>query len=89
MVEDYRSALEEGRHVAKALVRQPNTELFVDWRPYLGHQVVDDWNTGLPAEQVCTELGMKQLQYPEGFVLQKQVQKVMDDRAKMYQGELT
>ena len=87
MVEDYRSALEESRHVAKALVRQPNTELFVDWRPYLGHQVVDDWNTGLPAARL-TELGLKQLQYPEGFVLQKQVQKVMDDRARMYQGEL-
>ncbi|MDO8330382.1 MAG: 2-oxoglutarate dehydrogenase E1 component [Fluviicoccus sp.] len=85
MVEDYRSALEEGRHVARALVRQPNTELFVDWRPYLGHQVIDDWETGLPLSRL-TELGMKQLQIPEGFVLQRQVQKVMEDRAQMFQG---
>jgi 2-oxoglutarate dehydrogenase E1 component len=36
MVEEYRKALEAGRHVVKSLVREPNKTLFVDWTPYLG-----------------------------------------------------
>ncbi len=32
-IEDYRSALDNGQHVVKSLVKEPNNELFVDWRP--------------------------------------------------------
>jgi 2-oxoglutarate dehydrogenase E1 component len=38
MVEDYRQALENGQHVVKSLVREPNKALHVDWTPYLGHK---------------------------------------------------
>ena len=31
MVEDYRQALEDGQHVVKSLVREPNKALHVDW----------------------------------------------------------
>jgi 2-oxoglutarate dehydrogenase E1 component len=37
MVEEYRQALENGQHVVKSLVREPNKALHVDWTPYLGH----------------------------------------------------
>ena len=87
MVEDYRTALENGEHVANSLVREPNTKLYVDWSPYLGHAVVDDWPTGVPEAQL-TALGTRLMQLPEGFVLQKQVQKVMEDRLRMFRGEL-
>ncbi len=33
MVDDYRDALDEGNHVVKSLVREPNKALFVDWSP--------------------------------------------------------
>ena len=36
-IDDYRNALDDGLHVVKSLVKEPNKELFVDWRPYLGH----------------------------------------------------
>jgi 2-oxoglutarate dehydrogenase E1 component len=87
MVEEYRKALEAGQHVVKALVREPNTSLFVDWRPYLGHAVVDEWDTGVPLKTL-QELGKKMERLPETFVLQKQVHKVMEDRARMWAGNL-
>lgn len=36
-IDEYRNALDNGLHVVKSLVKEPNRELFVDWRPYLGH----------------------------------------------------
>ena len=36
--EEYRNALDNGLHVAKSLVKEPNEELFVDWSPYIGHE---------------------------------------------------
>src|SRR5690606_14631800 len=38
--DSYRKALDEGTHVVKSLVQEPNTALYVDWRPYIGHE----WN---------------------------------------------
>jgi 2-oxoglutarate dehydrogenase E1 component len=87
MVEDYRDSLEKGEHVANALVGVPNTALFVDWKPYLGHTLVDDFNSGVDIETL-KKLGTEMSQLPDGFVLQKQVQKVMDDRLKMHHGEI-
>lgn len=87
MVEDYRTALENGEHVANALVREPNKKLYIDWSPYLGHHLIDDWDTGVSAERLAA-LGQKMRELPDGFVLQKQVQKVLDDRLKMQTGEM-
>jgi 2-oxoglutarate dehydrogenase E1 component len=87
MVEDYRTALENGEHVANSLVREPNKKLYIDWSPYLGHPLVDDWQTGVSAERLAA-LGQKMRVLPDGFVLQKQVQKVLDDRLKMQTGEM-
>ncbi|AMW80335.1 2-oxoglutarate dehydrogenase E1 component [Acinetobacter sp. TGL-Y2] len=87
MVEDYRSDLEAGKHVANALVLEPNTKMFVDWSPYLGHDYTDEWDTSFPIERL-KELGTKMRQLPEGFVMQRQVSKVIDDRLKMQTGEM-
>lgn len=87
MIESYRSALEAGQHVANALVREPNKKLYVDWSPYVGHQLEDSWDTGVSLDRL-KELGQKMAQLPQGFVLQKQVQKVIDDRLKMQTGNL-
>ena len=46
MVEDYRSDLEAGNHVANALVLN-QTKMFVDWSPYLGHEYTDIWDTSI------------------------------------------
>ncbi|WP_313661010.1 2-oxoglutarate dehydrogenase E1 component, partial [Acinetobacter variabilis] len=87
MVEQYRSDLEAGKHVANALVLEPNKKMFVDWTPYLGHEYTDEWDTTCDLERL-KELGRKMRELPEGFVMQRQVSKVIDDRLKMQTGEM-
>ena len=84
-VDEYRSALDNGQHVVKSLVKEPNKELFVDWRPYLGHAWTARHDTRFELKTL-QELANKLLETPDGFVLQRQVAKVMEDRAKMTAG---
>ncbi|WP_136679083.1 2-oxoglutarate dehydrogenase E1 component [Neptunomonas sp. XY-337] len=88
MEKEYRRLLENGEHVVKSLVNQPNQELFVDWKPYLGHQ----WTFDCPETKVdfklLQELGSKICETPEGFSVQRQVQKIIDDRKRMAAGAM-
>lgn len=87
MADEYRAKLDRGEHVARGLVSVPDSSLFVDWTPYLGH----DWQT--PAQ---TGISLKLLQalavqvstVPDGIVVQRQVSKIYDDRRKMAGGAL-
>ncbi|MDP0588508.1 MAG: 2-oxoglutarate dehydrogenase E1 component [Candidatus Endonucleobacter bathymodioli] len=87
LIDSYRNALDKGDHVVKALVKEPNKELFVDWSPYLGHKWTARHDTRV-ALKTLQELGKKVCETPEGFVLQRQVSKVVDDRLKMVAGIL-
>ena len=87
MVDDYRAALEAGEHVALALVQEPDSSLFVDWRPYLGH----DWDA--PGDtrvelSILRELAGRMNTAPDGFALHRQVQKILDDRKRMAAGAM-
>jgi len=87
MANEYRSSLDNGDFVVHNLVREPDTSLFVNWEPYLGH----DWRT--PAK---TGIDLKVLQdtaaqitsVPDGVQVQRQVAKIYDDRRKMAGGAL-
>ncbi len=87
MVDDYRDALAAGEHVALALVHEPDSSLFVDWRPYLGH----DWNapgdTRVPLSRLRS-LADRVNTVPDGFALHRQVQKILDDRRRMAAGAM-
>ena len=87
MEEEYRNALEEGKHVVKSLVTEPNEEMFVDWSPYLGHDndVVSSTKVDLKRMQ---ELANQLQEVPEGFQVQRQVNKILEDRRKMAAGAL-
>ncbi len=87
LVEDYRNALDNGEHVVKSLVKEPNKELFVDWAPYLGHEWTARHDTRV-AMASLQELGQANNDVPEGFVVQRQVGKILDDRRKMAAGAL-
>jgi len=82
----YRKALDEGTHVVKSLVTAPNTALYVDWRPYLGHDMNMPCDTTVRLERL-KQLGEKLVQIPEKFSVNRQVAKVLEDRAKMARGE--
>ncbi len=87
IMDDYRGKLEEGAEVANSLVREPNSSLFVDWSPYIGHKVVDDWDTSVDLSSL-KKIAQRIEEIPQGLVLQRQVEKIMEDRRKMTAGAM-
>ncbi|TNC82564.1 MAG: 2-oxoglutarate dehydrogenase E1 component [Oleiphilus sp.] len=87
MEDDYRNALDKGDHVTKSLVLEPNKSMYVDWTPYLGHEWTARAKTGI-ALKTLQRVGKKLDQIPEGFPIQRQVQKIIQDRSKMNQGAM-
>jgi len=85
--DDYRGALDKGDHVTKSLVLEPNKSMYVDWAPYLGHAWTAKAKTGT-ALKTLQRLGKKLDTIPEGFPIQRQVQKIIQDRSKMNQGAM-
>ncbi len=87
MLNDYRKSLESGTHVVKSLVREPNKSLFVDWTPYLGHAYSDEADTRFNLKRLQTlAAGLEKM--PDGFLLQKQVEKIIEDRRRMTAGAM-
>ena len=87
LVEEYRDALDAGRHVALSLVKDPDPSLFVDWRPFLGHRWTSPCDTAFDLH-TFQQLAAKLHDLPEGFVLHKQVEKMVDDRRRMAGGAM-
>ena len=87
MEKDYRKNLEEGKRVTHSLVLEPKQELFVDWTPYLGHKWSFDCDTSVDIKML-QELGQKICEVPESFAVQRQVQKIYDDRKRMAAGAM-
>lgn len=87
MMNDYRAALDAGQHVTRDLVKEPDSSLFVDWTPYIGHdwQTAADTGYDLKALQL---LGERICEIPDGVVVQRQVSKIYEDRRKMAAGSL-
>lgn len=84
---EYRDLLDSGEHVVKSLVKKPNTGMFVDWTPFLGHEWTAKFKSTVPIKTL-QRLGKKMAQLPEGFVVQRQVSKILEDRNKMTQGAM-
>jgi 2-oxoglutarate dehydrogenase E1 component len=84
---EYRDALDKGEHVVKSLVKEPNKELYVDWTPYLGHEWTAKCKTSVNLKTV-QKLGKQLTSVPEGFSIQRQVSKIINDREKMTAGAL-
>ncbi|AQZ96124.1 2-oxoglutarate dehydrogenase E1 component [Halopseudomonas phragmitis] len=86
-IEDYRNALDNGQHVVKSLVKEPDTGSFVDWAPYLGHKWTARHDTRFDLKTL-QELANRLNSLPDGLVLQRQVGKIVEDRRKMAAGAL-
>ncbi len=84
--DSYRESLDRGDYVVNSLVSDPDEALFVNWKPYLGHDLVDDWDTSVDIEKL-KDYGRRMAEFPEGYKLQRQVQKVVDQRLAMQTGE--
>ena len=87
LVEAYRNSLDKGKAVAWDYLTEPDTSMHVDWTPYLGHEwdMTSDTRCDLKLfQQIAKSLH----EVPEGFVLQKQVGKIWEDRRKMGAGAM-
>jgi 2-oxoglutarate dehydrogenase E1 component len=87
VLDEYRTALDNGLHVVKSLVKEPNKSLFVDWTPYLVSDQRIECDTGFDLKAL-KDLANRLCDFPEGFVLQRQVEKIFEDRRKMTAGAL-
>ena len=87
MAEEYRSSLDSGEFVVPNLVREPDTGLFVDWNPYLGHDWRTSADTGI-ALKALQKVASQITSIPDGISVQRQVAKIYDDRRKMAGGAL-
>ncbi len=86
-IEEYRTALDNGDHVVKSLVKEPDSNSFVDWKPYLGHQWTARHDTRFDLKTL-QELANRLTNLPDGLVVQRQVSKIIEDRVKMAAGGL-
>ncbi|MBB3104573.1 2-oxoglutarate dehydrogenase E1 component [Azomonas macrocytogenes] len=87
LVDEYRKALDNGQFVVKSLVKEPNKALFVDWTPYIGHAWTAQSDTRFDLKNL-QDLSSKLLNLPEGFAVQRQVGKLLEERGKMATGEM-
>lgn len=87
MANGYREALDRGESVAIGLVTEPDSSLFVNWAPYIGHDWTTPADTSLPMKKLQA-LGNKMCAIPDGVQVQKQVAKIYEDRLKMAGGAL-
>lgn len=87
LVEGYRESLDRGEPLVSSLVSEPNTALFVDWSPYLGHEWTLTCETAMELHKL-QKLAHEVNVPPEGFPLQRQVGKILEDRRKMAAGAM-
>ena len=88
MTERYRTRLESGEYAALELVHEPDTKLFVDWTPYLDSSLDTPADTRFD-NAAFQELSARMESLPDGFVLHRQVSKILEDRHGMAAGAMS
>jgi len=84
---DYKISLEKGEPVKAVIPASQNAKFIVDWAPFIGVP----WDTACATKmdkKRLTQIAQKLDQLPKDFMLQKQVGKILAERARMTKGEL-
>ncbi|QFY90904.1 2-oxoglutarate dehydrogenase E1 component [Magnetovirga frankeli] len=87
MVEDYRSSLEQGRVVARPVLCGLRSLYGVNWKPFHGTHWQTSASTRVARSQLRA-LALKLLRLPEGFEPHNRVQRILEDRRRMAEGDL-
>jgi 2-oxoglutarate dehydrogenase E1 component len=87
LVEQYRQALDSGRHNLHPSLGMIGNKYTVDWSRYQSLDTREAVRTAVPAAKLAA-LGRRVLQYPEGYALHPRVAQVMVNRARMLAGEI-
>ena len=89
MVDDYRAAMDEGRHLHTAVLTNHKHQFSnaSNWGTYLHKKWVDATNTALPLAEI-KRLGEKITTIPDTFTMHPLVATLMKNRRAMINGEL-
>ncbi|GAB2189524.1 2-oxoglutarate dehydrogenase E1 component [Sessilibacter sp. MAH1] len=85
LAKEYRAKLDNGESVADGLITEPDSSLFVDWSPYIGHDWTAEGDTRVEIKKL-SEIAVKTCEVPDGIQIQRQVSKIYEDRRKMAAG---
>jgi 2-oxoglutarate dehydrogenase E1 component len=87
LAEQYRQALDEGRHQVHPSLGMIGNKYTVDWSRYQSVDAGAAVRTALTPSKLAA-LGKRLLEYPEGFTLHPRVAQILANRGKMLAGEL-
>ena len=87
LTEQYRRALDEGRHQVHPSLGMIGNQYTIDWSRYRSVDSGEAVQTALTPQKLAL-LGSRILEYPEGFTLHPRVAQVILNRARMVAGEL-
>jgi 2-oxoglutarate dehydrogenase E1 component len=87
MVRKYRDGLDEGKPQARAFVGTTGNKFTVDWSRHMEANWSEPITTSLPLEPL-QEFGRKLTSIPADFTLHPRVARIIDDRKRMYAGEI-
>ncbi len=87
MVRQYRDGLDEGKPQARAFVGTTGNKFTVDWSRHIEADWSEPVTTALPLA-VLQDFGRKLTAVPNDFTLHPRVARIIDDRKRMYAGDL-
>ncbi len=87
LVEQYRQALDEGRHEVHPSLGMIGNQHTVDWSRYQAEERDEEAPVGITAEKLA-EYGRRLTSLPDGFTLHPRVAQIIANRSKMLAGEL-
>ncbi len=87
IADQYRETLDKGERVVDATNGPASYEYAVNWDPFVGKNWTEKADTGVPVKKLQA-LARSMDEFPEGFILQPQVKKVLEARTKMTDGEM-
>ncbi|WP_317933471.1 2-oxoglutarate dehydrogenase E1 component [Halioxenophilus sp. WMMB6] len=82
---EYRAKLDRGESVADGLVSEPDSSMFVDWSPFLGHDWTIAGDTSYDLQKL-RDVANRLCAIPDGIQIQRQVAKIYEDRVRMAAG---
>ena len=86
MAEDYRRGLDEGKPQVRQALGLIGNKYTVDWSRFVDVDWTEPVRTGVKLE-LLRDLAARVTAYPEGFELNRQVARIIEDRRKMAAGQ--
>ena len=87
MIKDYRTALDEGRHLIDPVITDYHSKFAIDWTPHVNVPYTEKCDTTVPMKEL-KRLADSITGVPGNFTLHSRVQKIIDDRKAMGEGRL-